>query len=83
VAARMAPTYAPLPLFEYALLCCALSLGQYLQAPRHQSMLSRALLPLLPRALTAASSSSSGDGSGGLLLALSEVHRMFLLVDGR
>ena len=75
-----ASAYAAVTPSDYLLLCGALSLARYLSAPRHQTVLSRALLPLLPRALTA--SSGLGSSLGGLMQALGEMHRMCLLVDG-
>jgi hypothetical protein len=79
-----ATAYASLPVTEYLLLCASLSLGQYFLTPGHPSALTRALLSLLPQTLTASTSPSWGrGGSGELMSALSEVHRMFLLVDGR
>jgi hypothetical protein len=71
--------YAALPTYDFLLLHSVLSLVDYLRAPAYSSALSRAVLPYLPRMLTAA----PGSTVGGLVSSLGEIHRMFLLVDGR
>lgn len=62
-----ASAYSSLPCRDYMLLCVILSLSHYLLAPKPGH----------------AGSSSSSSGGRMLLRALSEIHRMFLLVDGR